>query len=292
MTILVTGSTGTIGSLVVQQLADRGAEVGAITRDPGKACLPDGVSPVRADLLDVDAMRAALKGASTLFLLNAVVPDELTQALIALDLAREAGIERVVYFSALNGDLFADVPHFAGKRTVERMIERFDIPATILRPGYFFQNDAALKDAVLGHGVYPMPVGDVGVSMVDARDIAEVAASELIRRENAAGPLPRETIEVAGPDALTGDALAALWTDIARRPVAYAGDDLDAFENQTRALMPGWAARDMRLMVRGFQRHGMKAEPGDLDRLAGLLGRPMRSYRDFARETLERWRGA
>jgi hypothetical protein len=36
----------------------------------------------------------------------------------------------------------------------------------------------------------------------------------------------------------------------------------------------------------------MKAEPGDLDRLAGLLGRPMRSYRDFARETLERWRGA
>jgi uncharacterized protein YbjT (DUF2867 family) len=292
MTIPVTGSTGTIGSLVVRQLADRGAEVRAVTRDPGKARLPDGVAPVKADLLDVDAMRAALAGTSTLFLLNAVVPDELTQALITLDLAREAGIERVVYFSVFNGDIFTDFPHFSGKRTVERMIEQFDIPATVLRPAYFFQNDAALKEAVIGQGVYPMPVGGGGVSMVDARDIAEVAALSLLRRETAAGPLPRETIEIVGPDALTGDALAALWSEVSGRPVSYAGDDLAAFEKQARARSPSWAAHDMRLMVRGFQQHGMVAKPGNLDRLAGLLGRPMRTYCDFVRETLEAWRRA
>jgi uncharacterized protein YbjT (DUF2867 family) len=292
MAILVTGSTGTIGSLVVRRLADRGAEVRAVVRDPAKARLPDGVTPVKADFLDVDAMRAALKGARTLFLLNAVVPDELTQALIALDLAREARIERVVYFSVLTGDISPDVPHFASKRTVERMIEQTGVPATILRPAYFFQNDAAFKEPVLGHGIYPMPVGGVGVEMVDARDIAEVTALCLLQREKAAGPLPRELIEIAGPDALTGDALAALWSDLAGKRVAYAGDDLGAFEEQTRASMPAWAARDMRLMVRGFQRHGMKAEPGARERLTGLLGRPMRTYRDFARETLEQWRRA
>ncbi|MBD0272955.1 MAG: NmrA family NAD(P)-binding protein [Acetobacteraceae bacterium] len=290
MTILVTGSTGTIGSLVVSQLADRGAEVRAMVRDPAKAELPAGVAPVRADFLDVDAMRAALRGASTLFLLNAVVPDELTQALIALDLAREAGIERVVYFSVLTADISADVPHFASERAVERMIEQADVPATVLRPAYFFQNDAALQEPVLGRGVYPMPVGGVGVEMADARDIAEVAALSILKRETAAGPLPRELIEIAGPDALTGDALAALWSDLSGKQVAYAGDDLDAFEEQTKARMPGWAARDMRLMVRGFQRHGMKAKPDAQARLTEVLGRPPRAYRDFARETLERWR--
>lgn len=287
MTILVTGSTGTIGSLVVRQLAERGADVRAMVRDPAKAKLPPGVAPVRADFLDIDAIRAALAGTRTLFLLNAVVPDELTQALIALDLAREAGIERVVYFSVLNCDVMADVPHFNSKHAVERMIEQSGLPATILRPNYFMQNDLGMKEAITGGGVYPMPVGGIGIAMVDARDIAEVAALELLRREQADGPLPRDTIEIVGPDDLTGQDLAGIWTETAGRPVRYAGDDLDAFEQQTRARLPTWAAHDMRLMVRAFQRHGMNAKPGARERLTGLLGRPLRTYRDFAREAMQ-----
>jgi len=45
---------------------------------------------VQGDMLDVDSLRSAVSGVSTLFLLNAVVPDEFTQALIALNVAREA----------------------------------------------------------------------------------------------------------------------------------------------------------------------------------------------------------
>lgn len=292
MTILVTGSSGTVGSQVVRELAERGAEVRALTRDPGKATFPAGVTPVKGDLADVDSVRAALAGTDTLFLLNAVVPDELTQALITLNLARDAGIERVVYLSVLNGDLFTDVPHFSGKHTAERMIEQLNIPTTILRPAYFMQNDVALKEAVVGHGVYPMPVGGVGVSMVDVRDLAEVAALSLLRRENTAETPPRETINVVGPDALTGDALAAIWSGVLRKAVSYAGDDLAAFEKQSKAHMPGWMAYDMRLMVRGFQQHGMLAKPGDVDRLTGLLGRPPRAYRAFAEETAKQWQQA
>src|SRR2546421_9163064 len=141
MTILVTGSTGTIGSEVVAQLASKGVEVHALARSPEKAKFPDGATPVKGDLTDVDAMRAALAKASTLFLLNAVTPDEVTQALITLNLAREAGIERIVYFSVIHSDLFTEVPHFTGKYTVERLIEQFDLPVTILRPAYFVQHD-------------------------------------------------------------------------------------------------------------------------------------------------------
>ena len=289
MTILVTGSTGSIGTQVLAHVAGRGAEVHALARTPGKTQFPDGVIAVKGDLADVDTMRAALANASTLFLLNAVTPDEVTQALIVLNLAREAGIERIVYFSVLHSDKYTNVPHFAGKHTVERMIEQFDLPATILRPAYFMQNDATLKEAVLGHGVYPMPVGGVGLSMVDTSDIGEAAALHLLRREQAAGPLPRETIDLVGPDVLTGTGIAAIWSELLGRPIRYAGDDLAAFEQQSRAFMPGWMAYDMRLMMGRFQQDGMAAGADDVDRLTALLGRPPRSYRNFATATAKRW---
>src|SRR3954467_3218896 len=101
MTILVTGATGTIGSLVVQGLASAGAEVSAFVRAAGKKRFPAGVKEVVGDLTDVPSLRAALPSVRTLFLLNAVTPDEVTQALVALNLAREAGIERVVYLSSM-----------------------------------------------------------------------------------------------------------------------------------------------------------------------------------------------
>jgi uncharacterized protein YbjT (DUF2867 family) len=93
MTILVTGSTGTIGSQVVQRLAGQGARVRALVRgDASKAKLPAGVEPIQGDMTDVASMRTVLKGVDTLFLLNAVAADEVTQALGTIDLAREAGI--------------------------------------------------------------------------------------------------------------------------------------------------------------------------------------------------------
>jgi uncharacterized protein YbjT (DUF2867 family) len=99
MTILVTGATGNVGRQVVEQLVKRGADVRALVRDPAKANFPASVNVVKGDLLDVDSLRSAFSGVSTLFLLNAVVAEEFTQALTALNLAREAGIERIVYLS-------------------------------------------------------------------------------------------------------------------------------------------------------------------------------------------------
>lgn len=284
MTILVTGATGTVGRHVVEQLVKRGADVRALVRDPAKANLPAEVTLVQGDLLDVDALRGAFTGVSTLFLLNGVVADEFTQALVALNVAREAGVERVAYLSVIHSDRYVNVPHFAGKFGVERMIEQMGFNATILRPAYFMNNDLRIKDVVLGYGVYPMPIGSKGLAMIDARDIGEIAAIELIRRERAATPLPLARFNLVGPDALTGAKAATIWSEALGRTIAYGGDDTAGFEKNLRQFMPSWMAFDMRLMSERFLTEGMMPDAGDVERLTEMLGRPLRSYRDFVSE--------
>jgi len=281
MTILVTGATGNVGRNVVEQLVGRGAQVRALVRDPAKADFPAAVEVAQGDLLDVDSLRAAMSGVSTLFLLNGVVADEFTQAVIALNVARAAGIERIVYLSVIHADVYVNVPHFAGKFGVERMIDAMGLPATILRPAYFMDNEVTVRDVVTGHGLYPMPIGDKGLAMVDSRDVAEVAAIELLRRERSANPLPTLRINLVGPDTLTGADAAAIWSDVLGRAVAFPGNDIAAFEQNLRRFMPSWMAFDMRQMAERFQTDGMIPEAGDVERLTALLGRPPRTYRDF-----------
>jgi uncharacterized protein YbjT (DUF2867 family) len=282
MTILVIGATGRVGRHVVQQLAKRGADVRVLSRDPAKAEFPTGVRVVKGDLLDIDSLRTAFSGVNTLFLLNAVTGDEFTQALITLNIAREAGVDRVVYLSVIHADRFVNVPHFAVKFGAERMLEQMGFGATILRPSYFIDNDLTIKDVIVNHGVYPMPIGSKGVAMVDARDIGEVAAIELIRREQAQGKLPIETINLVGPDTLTGPGVATIWSDVLGRPVVYGGDDPTGFEQNLATFMPRWMAYEMRLMAERFVSDGMIPEDGDVARLTRMLGRPLHSYRNFA----------
>lgn len=284
MTILVTGANGTVGRNVVEQLSQRSADVRALVRDPAEASFPQDVAVVQGDMLDVDSLRSAFEGVSTLFLLNAVAPDEFTQALITLNLARAAGVKKVVYLSVIHADVYLNVPHCAGKFGVERMIEQMGFEATILRPAYFINNDLTVRDVIVNYGVYSMPIVSKGLAMIDARDIGEIAAIELIRRENATEALPFETINLTGPDSLTGAAVAAIWSETLGRQIAYGGDDTAGFEQNLRAFMPGWMAYDMRLMSERFLTDGMLPEPGDVERLVTLLGRPLRSYRDFASE--------
>jgi uncharacterized protein YbjT (DUF2867 family) len=186
------------------------------------------------------------------------------------------------------GEAYADVPHFAGKHTVERMIEALDLSATILRPAYFIQNDLRLKGPLLNFGVYGMPIGAKGVSMVDTRDIGEAAAIELLGA-SAQAALPRETYALVGPDNLTGENIAAVWSEALGRAIRYGGDDLAAMEQRLKAMMPAWHALDLRLMVRRYQTDGAVAATDDIARLTRLLGHTPRSYRDFARDAAAQW---
>jgi uncharacterized protein YbjT (DUF2867 family) len=123
-----------------------------------------------------------------------------------------------------------------------------------------------------------VPIGSKGLAMIDARGIGEIAAIELVRREKSATSLRLDRINLVGPDTLTGAKAAAIWSEVLGRTIAYPGDDTAGFEKNLRQFMPSWMAFDMRLMSERFP------DEGDVARLTTLLGRPLRSYRDFVAE--------
>jgi uncharacterized protein YbjT (DUF2867 family) len=134
-----------------------------------------------------------------------------------------------------------------------------------------------------------MPIGSKGVSMVDIRDIGEPAAIELLRRHRALTALPREIYSVVGPESLTGEHLAEIWSETLGRPVRYGGDDLSAMEQRMKGMLPSWHAMDLRLMLNRYQTDGAVASSADLARLTGLLGRAPRSYGAFAKDAAAQW---
>ena len=97
-------------------------------------------------------------------------------------------------------------------------------------------------------------------------------------------PLPLERFNLVGPDTLTGANAAAIWSEVLGRTITYPGDDTAGFEKNLRQFMPSWMAFDMRVMSERFLTEGMVPEAGDVERLTKLLGRPLRSYRDFVSE--------
>src|ERR1035438_10205683 len=208
MKILVIGGTGNVGGGVVKELLKRGAKVRVLARkQPEEGKLPAGVEVAIGDLLDPGSVERAMQGADKLFLLNAVVADELTQALIAYGIARRVGLKHVTYLSVFKVEQFRDVPHFASKLAVENALREFGVPYTILRPGYYFQNDATLKTALTGPGIYPMPIGTAGIAAADVRDIAEAAAISLTEEGHKG-----QTYDLTGPTLISGPGNAATWS--------------------------------------------------------------------------------
>lgn len=254
-----------------------------LVRKADEKSLP-GVEMVVGDLLDPVSIEKAMKGVDKMYLLNAVTPDELTQGLIAYDLAKKLKLSHVVYHSVFRLEHFKDVPHFASKLAIESAIREFDVPFTIIRPNYFFQNDASFKDLLTKMSVYPNPLGLVGISAVDIRDIAEAAAISLMSDKHFG-----KTYNVNGPTVLSGPKAASIWSKVLGKEIKYAGDNLDIFEEQMRKHAPSWAAFDIRMMFQGYLERGFVAQDDDTAILTKLLGHEPRAYEDFANETMREW---
>jgi uncharacterized protein YbjT (DUF2867 family) len=283
MKILVIGGTGNVGGEVVKELQNRNADIRLLLRKEGDGS-PKVVEIAIGDLLDPVSVQKALHGVDKLYLLNAVAPDELTLGLIAYDLAKRLKLKHIVYHSVFRVEHFKDVPHFASKLAIENALRQFDVPFTIIRPNYFIQNDATLKDPLTKASIYPVPLGDVGVSAVDIRDIAEATAIVLTSDGHTG-----KTYNLNGPEVLSGPKAASIWSKLLGKEIRYAGADLDAFEKQMRKTAPSWSAFDLRMMFEGYLERGFVAEDGDLETLTKLLGHSPRRYEDFARETFAQW---
>jgi uncharacterized protein YbjT (DUF2867 family) len=284
MKILVTGGTGRVGSEVVKELRKRGATVRALVRKMGATKFPEGVEVVVGDLLDPVSVQKALDGVDKLYLLNSVAADELTQGLIAYGLAKKMKLKHVVYHSVFKVEQFKDVPHFASKLAIESALRQFEIPFTIIRPNYFIQNDLTLKELLIGPGIYPMPLGTPGISLVDIRDIAEATAIALTTEGHHG-----KTYNLNGPSLLSGTGAASIWSELLHKKINYTGEALDPWEEQMRQRVPSWMAFDLRMMFQGYLERGFAAEEGDVATLTKLLGHAPRGYEDFAKETALNW---
>ena len=141
MTILLTGVTGTVGAFLSRRLSEEDLSVQAMTRSAETSRFPKNFQVVKGDFSELMSLRSAMEGVSTLFLLNAVRPDEFHQAITAANAANEAGVKSVVYLSVMNAEKFVNVSHFAAKVATERAIRSLGFSGTILRTNYFMQND-------------------------------------------------------------------------------------------------------------------------------------------------------
>jgi len=285
-TFLVTGATGTVGRHVVRSLVDRGCRVLAASRFPTsgvRASLQNDVPGVSTVALDFEAPQTygkAFGGVHALFLVR---PPSVTRVWAsifpALDAAASAGVRHVVFLSIQGAESNPLVPH----RWIEWKLASMDVVSTVLRPSFFMQNLATTHRSELKQqSRIVVPAGGGRTAFIDARDIAEVAARVLTGRR-----LAGRAYELTGAEALSYHEVARILTRVLGRPVAYANPSLAAFVRHARAHGRPWP---LVLVMSGIYlsvRFGLAART--TSEVAELLGRPPRTFREFAEDYAHVW---
>lgn len=286
MNTLIIGGTGTIGRDVVAGLLENNQSVRVLTRSQEQANdLPDGADAVIGDLEDPNRYDDIFDGIDRVFLLNAVSMTELHQGLAAVNEAQRVGVDRLVYLSVHNLETIPNAPHFASKFAIENAIRESGLTYTILRPNNFYQNDYWYEGAIREHRMYPQPIGSVGLSRVDTRDVAQAAVNALMHDGH-----ERKTYALVGPDVLTGPDCAQMYEEALGQSVQYGGDDLEAWEKQARSMLPSWMVYDFRLMYDAFQNKGLKATQEQKRETKQILGTTPRPFQSFVKEVAQQWK--
>src|SRR5437867_2841067 len=216
--IVVTGSTGTIGSELVRLLAAAGADSRAIYHRAESASRPPRVSFFRADLADPTQAEAALAGGSSLFLLTGNEPGFLDVQRTVVQAAQRRGIRHLVKLSALGASDHSKSGIGRDHWVVEQAIQQSTIPWTMLRPHAFMQN--WLKDvaaSVRTENTIYSPIGEGRVPFIDTRDIAGVAAQVLLHPETHIG----KKYVLTGGEAVGYADLATELTNVTGRAITY-----------------------------------------------------------------------
>jgi uncharacterized protein YbjT (DUF2867 family) len=224
-TVLITGATGSVGSLLVRTLAGAGVRPRAFVRDSDKAraLLGDAADVVVGDLADPDALRAALTGVEAFFLACGNVPDQVALECAAVDAARSAGVRRVVKLSARGAARTATAAVWRGDAAVEEHLTASGLPAVILRPSFYTSNLLAAAGPVRHSDTLPAAAGTAPIAMVNPADVAAVAARVLLDDTATAGVL-----HLTGPEALTYAQVAQRLSDVLGRAITYLDAPPDA----------------------------------------------------------------
>lgn len=285
--ILVTGATGNVGGQVAAQLAEAGAPVRALVRDPAKARLPGGVEAVAGDLGDTASLRAALGGVGSVFLMWPLEGTGAARAAVAT-LAEHA--RRVVYLSAwgvpegLTGtDTTEPEPGIIGNHTtLERLVRGSGAEWTLLRPGGFAANTLGWAPQVRAGEVVRMASPRAGRSLIHEADIAAVAVRALLTDE-LVGTAPT----MSGPEVLTQAEQVRIIGEVLGRPLK--AEELPRDEAHAELVATGLPPHYATGILDAHAR--MEAEPETVaPGFEALAGRPGRTYRDWVADHAEDFR--
>jgi uncharacterized protein YbjT (DUF2867 family) len=278
--IAVTGASGGVGGRVARLLDDRGAPIRLVLRDPAKAPGLPRAQTGRAAYEDGAAMRTALDGAHTLFLVSATEhPDRVGLHASAVDAAVSAGVERIVYLSFLGAAPDATFTFARDHWHTEQHIRDTGVRFTFLRDSLYQDVLPYFPDA---EGVIRGPAGDGRFAPVARDDVADVAAAVLLDdgTERGAGAAhDGASYDVTGPAALTMAEVADELTRTAGRPFRYHAETLEeAYRSRAHFGAPDWE-------VAGWVTTYAAIAAGELDlvgdAVALIAGHPPMSFAEF-----------
>jgi uncharacterized protein YbjT (DUF2867 family) len=273
--IVVMGATGNVGRPLVTALAAAGAEVTAVSRNAAGDGTPAGVRQVRADLTEPETFRPALDGAAALFLHNGGAGAGLATARGLLDVAKRAGVRRVVLLSSIGVVTRPESQsHGVAGRAAEDAVRESGLDWTILRPGGFASNAFAWAASVRGSRTVAAPFGDVGIPVVDPADIAAVAAAAL---RDASGGHAGQVYELTGPELATPRQQAAAIGAATGEPVRFVELGRDQARAGMLAFMPADVADTTLDALGSPTAHELRISP-DVERVTGRPAAPFAGW--------------
>jgi uncharacterized protein YbjT (DUF2867 family) len=280
--LLITGASGTIGKELVNQLQARGADFAVMSSKP--ATVVGGLPAVRGDFADVASLRQAFAGVQTLFLLFPFTPESVELAGNAVEAAKASGVKHIVRSSGAGAQAGSPVAVADLQGRIDAMIEQSGIAYTLLRPAGFMQNWVNFYAGQIKAGSYAAAHGDAAITMVDVRDIAEVAAIVLSNPAAHAG----RAYTLTGGEALSTGGQVAVISRAIGRPVRYRAISPEQAETALR----GWGLPAAQIALYSslayVYRQGWAA--GLSPDVQTLTGHAPRSFADFVAEHAAAWR--
>jgi uncharacterized protein YbjT (DUF2867 family) len=270
--ILIT-TAGKVGSAAARLLAEQGVPVRVLVRDPGKATAlaQPGVEIAEGDLAVPATIDAAMQGVSAVVLVSPAIP---AQELNVVGSAVRAGAGHVV---KITSKAAADSP-IARRRDqteIENGLIASGLGYTLLRNNAYMQNFLMLAPAIAKTSSFGSVAGDGRVGLIDARDVAAVAA------EIAASPAPHtgKTYWLTGPERLSYPDAAAVLGKVLGRPVAFHPLTFDEERQAMINVGVPEAVADMNAQALSLFAQG--DSDWITDDVPSLLGRPARTFEQF-----------
>jgi uncharacterized protein YbjT (DUF2867 family) len=238
----VTGATGRVGRLVVDELLRAGTSVRALTRRPEHAALPAGIEVVAGDLTLPASLDPALEGAGAVFLVWTAAPATAPAVVARLAAHPSPQPRRVVYLSSPHQTphpFFQQPNPMRGLHAeVERLLAATCLKVTVLRPGMFASNARHWWAPQIRDGdVVRWPYAAAETAPVDERDIAAVATRALLDGRHAGGDYV-----LTGPESLSQAAQVRAIGDAIGRLLRFEELSPDEFRRETAGTWPGGVA--------------------------------------------------